>query len=105
MADGEHREELIGDEGLAHLAGLTSLWRLTISGANITDDGLAALSNLKKLRIAHIQGNITDKGLRHLEGLKSLQSLWIGSPNTLSAEALNNLREKVPNLFPIRVNK
>ena len=94
----------IGDAGLAHLAGLTNMDRLTVSGPGVTDAGLAHLANMKKLTLLHLTGGpITDAGLRHLEGLESLSYLQLQSENACSRAAIARLRAKLPNLQHVQI--
>ncbi|MHC4639336.1 MAG: leucine-rich repeat domain-containing protein, partial [Planctomycetota bacterium] len=95
------------DAGMAHLAGLTNLDWLGISGANLTDDGLKYLTNMRRLNNLSItgNGNFTDNGLRYLEGLKALGSLKITSKNNFSRAALVRLRKNLPNLHTFQVKK
>ncbi|WP_161604798.1 leucine-rich repeat domain-containing protein [Roseiconus nitratireducens] len=90
----------ISDEGLRHVAGLTELEVLAISGTNVTGEGLSNLRNCTKLKglpmngtplnnlglshVSHLKNlewlqlsgtQITDEGLRHLSGLSNLESL------------------------------
>ena len=65
------KHSMITDAGMAHLAGLTALERLSVGGPELTDHGLSNLVNMKRLTQLYLTGNFTDKGLRHLEGLKA----------------------------------
>lgn len=89
----------VSDAGMVHLAGLTSVERLAISGPNLTDDGLAYLTNMKGLNYLKVTGNFTDEGLKYLENLKALTHLKIYSANNFSPEALQRLRDNLPNLY------
>ena len=95
----------IGDEGMARLAGLTSMERLNIQGSEMTDLSLSYLSNMKKLNNLTILGNFTDKGMRHLEGLTSLNHVVVYSSEDISENALSRLRQKLPKLYTLRVDK
>lgn len=86
----------IGDQGLAHLAGLTNIYRLSVGG-NVTDIGLGHLRNLKNLQVLFIAGDFTGEGLRHLEGLKALGSVRIRSEHRLSREARSRFQQALPN--------
>lgn len=58
----------ITDEGLAYIAKLTSLERLTLHGAKITDKGLQHLEDLSSLKWMDLQGcKVTDQGLERLK--------------------------------------
>lgn len=89
----------ISDSGMAHLAGLTNLEILIISGRDLTDDGLKYLANMKKLgRLIISGGKFTDKGLRHLEGLKSLGAIELEGESNFTVAGLRRLRAELPNL-------
>jgi len=94
------------DSGVAKLAGLTNMERLGIGGPNMTEEALSYLSNMKKLNHLTISdGDITDKGIKHLENLKALRYLNITSNRDISPGALDRLRNKIPCLTTLRVNK
>ncbi len=61
----------VSDTGLAHLKGLTSLFEIHIDGTRVTDAGLAhlkGLTQLSKLVIYYdVYPRITDAGMRELE--------------------------------------
>jgi len=95
----------ITDAGMAHLAGLTNLEQLFMGGSNLTDKGLSYATNMKKLMHLKIGGDFSDKGLVNLEGLTGLMSLEIASQNDFSPETLQRLREKLPILYLLRVEK
>jgi len=95
----------ISDVGAAYLKNLTSMERLTIGGADLTDRGLSYLSNMNNLNNLTLRGNFTDEGLRHLEKLKSLKLLKIYSANNFSPTALEHLRSRLPNLRIFNVKR
>jgi hypothetical protein len=78
----------LGKTGTSHLAGLTSLRKLTILylPENVTfgDDDLAHLADLTSLEYVSItigkshQSTITDQGLAHLSNLQALEYLRLG---------------------------
>ena len=94
-----------GDRGMAHLAGLKGLQRLTLGGGLVTDLGLSYVADKHDLTLLHVEGNITDDGLRRLEGLKNLTNLTIKSPHDFSATAEARLREALPNANTIQLDK
>jgi Leucine-rich repeat (LRR) protein len=58
----------VTDAGLVHLAGITSLQRLVLSGTRITDAGLVHLYGLSNLRELHLEGtNVTGVGVAKLQ--------------------------------------
>ncbi|MBI3857239.1 MAG: hypothetical protein HY293_16255 [Planctomycetes bacterium] len=87
--------------GLAALAEMPSLERLTVAGSlAFADDGMAAvgkLTRLKEFRTWH--AGQTLEGVKHLKGLTNLKNLTLGQrlaykpPTTLSDETLGVLAE------------
>ena len=66
----------IGDEGVAHLAGLTTLTSLNLRRNNIGDKGAKHLTGLTALTSLDLEDNhIGDKGAKHLTKLTALTSL------------------------------
>jgi F-box/leucine-rich repeat protein 14 len=96
-------DSLIGDRGIQHLSGLTSLEFLNVGGCHITDGGLKCVANLRNLWHLRVTGNFTDIGLRYLEPLKRLAILSVTSENACSSAAINRLREKLPNLCTMTI--
>ncbi len=94
-----------GDEGMAHLAGLNGLQRLTLGGDLVTDQGLSYLAGKHDLTLLYVEGNITDDGLRHLEGLKNLTNLSVKSPHGFSTTAEARLRNALPNVSFFQLNE
>jgi beta-lactamase regulating signal transducer with metallopeptidase domain/Leucine-rich repeat (LRR) protein len=67
------------DSDVSHLAGLTGLRWLDLSGTQVTDAGLEHLKGLTGLQQLYLGGTqITDVGLGHLKGLTALQLLGLG---------------------------
>jgi Leucine-rich repeat (LRR) protein len=93
----------ISDVGMAHLAGLTSMERLSVGGPGLTDKGMAYLANMKNLDNLSVTGDFTDEGLRCLETLTGLRSLNITSEGAFTNAALNRLRRRLPNLQTLNV--
>lgn len=88
----------VGDKGLAHLSGLTSLRRLNIGSPEMTDAGLAHLVGMHQLYDLSVTGQFTDQGVADLENLKGLEVLRIYSGKNLSATAKQSLQQNLPNL-------
>jgi len=86
------------DAGMAHLAGLTRLERLSLGGGNVTDAGLAYLADKTELSSVTLEGDITDAGLRYFEGLPRLSLLRIDTEHTFSEAAVERLQAAVPSL-------
>ncbi|QDT98769.1 serine/threonine-protein kinase [Gimesia aquarii] len=79
----------IEDDALAAVSGLTSLQKLDLHASGITDKGLSHISNLKNLTNLSLQinSNITDEGLQVINQLKNLVSLNLAKTN-ISDEGL-----------------
>jgi hypothetical protein len=75
-----HPGKAFSGAGLAHLAELPQLERLTVAGSlAFNDDGMAAvakLSRLQEFRMWH--AGPTQEGIKHLKELKNLKSLHLG---------------------------
>ena len=70
----------LGNDGLAHLDGLTNLEMLDLAETRINDDGLKHLSGLKKLdRLSLQDTRVSDAGIPHLKWLTSLRLLTVES--------------------------
>ena len=81
------QETATGNEGLVHLAGLTTVQEISLHQTKVTDAGLVhikALVNLERLFLSDTQ--TADDGLVHLAGLKKLKVL--GLSGTLCGVAL-----------------
>jgi len=73
----------VTDEGLRHLAGMTTLKRLDINGTSITDRGLEVLRHLPALENLSLSGTaVTDAGARELAHCHSLARLDLGWTRT-----------------------
>lgn len=89
----------ISDAGIEHLVALQALEELHLGQTNVTDEGAAMLAQLLRLRSLYLDGtDISDAGLVHLEGLSKLKMLSLTGTD-LSAEAVNRLREKLPETY------
>ena len=86
----------IGDAGLNHLAGQTSLQELFLGGTKITDKGLSTIGGLKALRTLNLSKTaIGDEGLKQLAALKDLRILNLASTKATDAglKELSNLEQ------------
>ena len=89
----------ISDKGMAHLAGLTQMERLTVGGPDLTDEGIGHLANMHKMDLLNIIGcRLTDRCLEYLGGMKSVRDLRISGDTDFTAEAVEQLRQTLPNL-------
>jgi len=71
----------ITDQGMLELKNLPGIVELNLYFAEyVTDEGLAAIKDWKKLRILNLHGTkISDAGLEHIAGITTLESLNVGS--------------------------
>ena len=68
----------ISDQGLAALAQLKNLSKLHLENSSVADSGLAHLSGLTRLEYLNLYGtSITDAGLEQLADLKHLRNLYV----------------------------
>ncbi|MDX9975620.1 MAG: M56 family metallopeptidase [FCB group bacterium] len=88
----------IGDEGLAHLAGLTQLQTLYIYKSHLTDEGLRHVAGMRGLDFLAISGSFDGTGLRYLHGLSGLRTLTISNNLNLSGPALESALQSVEQL-------
>lgn len=97
LAIGFGNGDRIGDEGVAHLKGLTQLVELHLDSQEITDVGLAHLKGLKNLEVLTLTGpQITDAGVEHLKGLVKLRKLFIPRTANVSEKAMRELTQALP---------
>ncbi|HKB01807.1 MAG TPA: hypothetical protein VKD90_06285, partial [Gemmataceae bacterium] len=84
---------LVTDGGVAHLARLTRLERLTLAGQPMTDAGLAHLTGLAALKSADFGGTkVSGTGLTHLQISVWLQTVHLGAPTDVGVAALAHFR-------------
>jgi hypothetical protein len=97
----------IGDGGFKHLASLTKLKHLQITGGtDLTDDGLVHLANMRRLDSLTIDNSrITQRGLAHLYALKTLHIILINSIVPISSSAIARLRTELPHLQAIHISQ
>jgi hypothetical protein len=82
---------------MTEIGKLTELQFIDLGATTVTDDGLAQLKDLHKLRQLSLGASVTVKGFAHLEKLQSLESLWL--PATVATEDdADKLREARPGL-------
>jgi hypothetical protein len=88
------RRLAVTDEALARLAGLSKLRMLSISHPRITDEGLRLLAALSGLEVLALPGStVTDSGLAHVRGLARLKELRLRAwPGELGDDGLVHLK-------------
>ena len=68
----------VSDKGLAVVSQLNNLSRLHLENSSVADSGLTHLSSLERLQYLNLYGTqLTDAGLAHLASLKHLQKLYV----------------------------
>jgi len=89
----------ISEAGLAHLAQVSGLFALDLHLTDLTDAGLvhvARLDGLERLNLTY--SAVTDAGLEHLVGLRNLK--WLGVVHTrVTAEGAERLQEALPEVL------
>lgn len=91
------------DESLAYLSGLTKLKTLSVQNSKVTGPGLAQLNDLNDLISINLSYNpLDDKGLAALPQLQSLQQVNIAHTQ-VSDEGLIRLAKKHPGLKSLHV--
>lgn len=89
----------LSDAGVAQLAKLNNLTALHLELSSVTDAGLAHVAGLGSLRYLNLYGTgITDEGLKHLAGLRHLQKLYLWQTKA-SYEAATALEKGTPGLI------
>lgn len=80
------------------IAGCTSLTRLSINNARISDEQLSKLNSLNELQYLNlVNTKITLAGLLKLTNLKKLNQLYLGQ-TSITAEGLNKIKSVFPNV-------
>lgn len=88
----------VTDVGLLNLARLTRLEHLILSGTRVSDAGLAHLKGLTRLRYLSLDfTQVTDTGLAHLKGLASLRDLFLFDTE-VSRAGVDELERALPKL-------
>jgi hypothetical protein len=82
----------------AEIDKLTELQLIDLAHSTTTDEDLARLKDLQKLRDLGLGGTfITNRGLAHLEKMAGLQRVWL-SKGKISEAAVDKLREARPDM-------
>ena len=80
------------------IAGCTSLTRLSINNARISDEQLSKLNSLNELQYLNlVNTKITLAGLLKLTNLKKLNQLYLGQ-TSITVEGLNKIKSVFPNV-------
>lgn len=75
------------------------LTRISLYGSQITDATVMRLADLPHLSELGLQGtNITNASLAHLARMRSLRNVWLTVGDSLSADAVQRLKERRPDL-------
>ena len=86
----------VGDAGLVHLEGLTSLRSLSLAGTRVTDAGLVHLKGLTRLETLSLDlTRVSDAGLAPLKTLTGLKRLSLDLTRVSDA-GLQDLRRALP---------
>jgi Leucine-rich repeat (LRR) protein len=92
VANPQSRQDKLTNEGLRHLAKMTSLEELNLGGRRVGDAGLVHLSKLPLLRYLMLQGeNFTDDGMVHVGNVSSLKILHLGHVRQITDVSLAHL--------------
>ena len=71
----------ITDNGIDSLSQLTDLIKLSLSGTRVSDKGIKSLGQLKSLRMLNLfDTDLTDEGIKNLAHITSLTELLLGGP-------------------------
>jgi Leucine-rich repeat (LRR) protein len=97
------RDTAVTGAGMVHLAGLKSLYSLTIVRCGMDDAGLQHLADLAELELLNLQADpgITDASIDHLRKLTSLKTLVIGQ-TSISDQGVAQLRAALPRCKIVR---
>ncbi|PQO33478.1 hypothetical protein C5Y96_11610 [Blastopirellula marina] len=81
-------------EGLKSIVSLDQLKVLSLRSADVSDDMLEVIGQMKPLVQLNIAGSaVTDQGIRHLAGLQNLVVLHISNCKSLTDESLKSVGE------------
>jgi internalin A len=88
----------ITDQGMSEIRNLPGVTELNLYFAEyVTDEGIAAIKDWKKLRILNLHGTkVSDTALEHIAGISTLESLNVGS--TLMTDVGLERLTTLPNL-------
>ena len=88
----------VSNEGLAVLTNLKNLGRLHLENSTVTDAGLSHIAKLERLEYLNLYGTgITDAGIAQLKGLKHLEKLYLWKTR-VSYDTAMELEKQIPGL-------
>ena len=91
---------------LQHLKGLSELERLSVRGlARPTDQDLATLAGLARVKDLTLGGEIPDTALTSIEGLAGLQSLTIETSKPIRSQTITDIKQRHPTIGYIHVRE
>jgi hypothetical protein len=91
---------------LQHLKGLSELERLSVRGlARPTDQDLATLAGLARVKDLTLGGEIPDTALTSIEGLAGLQSLTIETSKPIRSQTITDIKQRLPTIGYIHVRE
>ena len=91
---------------LRHLREMPELNRLRVSGlSGCTDEDLAHLNGLPKLRSLHLSGDITNTALASLTGPLSLESITVETDEPIRKQTVTNLTKSHPVIEYIHIHE
>src|SRR5439155_6438401 len=92
-----------GDNGLAHLEGMTHLEYLSLAATQVTDAGLKHLKGMTKLdRLSLASTKVSDAGMPSLAELTGLRTVYLGGTAVTDTGA-QNLRKALPKVSVSRL--
>lgn len=93
----------VSDDGVRHLANLKKLHQIHLSTSRITDDSLAVFAKLPLLEDLSLQFNhFTDRGITYVVGLPRLNNLWLCGDRNRKNEITDQGLIKLQSLTKLR---
>ncbi|MFZ1937130.1 MAG: hypothetical protein WCB27_00200 [Thermoguttaceae bacterium] len=99
VVDVELERKQLTHAGLKHLAVLSRIRKLNLTGTNVADEDLIHLKGLVQLEDLYLDSTgVTDAGLAYLEGLNHLR--WLGLLETkITHQGVKKLQRALPNCY------